>query len=186
MPGTYYVPDTYVPGISRQTNVPPVDAHVWRQLHVSAAARCSDSYYSCIFFSTSTNVSFVVTSTIYIYIFLIHRTRISPLPPLFHRNEFWLLLCRGDTRHFVYFIKSWKNVSCEYDRLNGWNSTLQAAWYIRHVRIVCFLVNYTYDMIINTQVIHKTSSARVLCFILMKDIGRWLPWMLPIFVKLIY
>ena len=25
---TYYVPDTYVPGISRQTNVPPVDAHV--------------------------------------------------------------------------------------------------------------------------------------------------------------
>ena len=37
-------PDTYVPGISRQTNVPPVDAHVWRQLHVSAVARCSDSY----------------------------------------------------------------------------------------------------------------------------------------------
>ena len=28
-----------------------------------------------------------------------------------------------------------KNVSCEYNRLNGWNSTLQAAWYIRHVRI---------------------------------------------------
>ena len=41
-------PDTYVPGISRQTNVQPVDAHVWRQLHVSAVARCSDSYY-CIF-----------------------------------------------------------------------------------------------------------------------------------------
>ena len=30
------------------TNVPPVDAHVWRQLHLSAVARCSDSY--CIFF----------------------------------------------------------------------------------------------------------------------------------------
>ena len=29
-----------------------------------------------------------------------------------------------------------KNVSCEYDRLNGWNSTLQASWYIRHVRWV--------------------------------------------------
>ena len=28
IPGTYYVPDTNVPGISRQTNVPPVDAHV--------------------------------------------------------------------------------------------------------------------------------------------------------------
>ena len=27
--------------------VPPVDAHVWRQLHLSAVARCSDSY--CIF-----------------------------------------------------------------------------------------------------------------------------------------
>ena len=26
--------------------VPPVDAHVWRQLHLSAVARCSDSYNS--------------------------------------------------------------------------------------------------------------------------------------------
>ena len=34
-----------------------------------------------------------------------------------------------------YFFKL-KNVSCEYDRLNGWNSTLQAAWYIRHIRVV--------------------------------------------------
>ena len=33
--------------------------------------------------------------------------------------------------------KMLKIVSCEYDRLlNGWNSTLQAAWYIRHVRII--------------------------------------------------
>ena len=41
-----------------------------------------------------------------------------------------------------------KNVSCEYDRLNGWNSTLQAAWYIRHVRIIWFLwtiINLRYD-----------------------------------------
>ena len=35
------------------------------------------------------------------------------------------------------FYKKLKNVSCEYDRLNGWNSTLQAAWYIRHVRWTC-------------------------------------------------
>ena len=28
------------------------------------------------------------------------------------------------------FYKKMKNVSCEYDRLNGLNSTLQAAWYI--------------------------------------------------------
>ena len=32
------------------TNVPPVDAHVWRQLHLSAVARCSDSYCIFIFF----------------------------------------------------------------------------------------------------------------------------------------
>ena len=37
------------------------------------------------------------------------------------------------------FFKKLKNVNCEYDRLNGWNSTLQAAWYIRHVRIIWFL-----------------------------------------------
>ena len=39
----------------------------------------------------------------------------------------------------TYFIPRKKqiNVSCEYDRLNGWNSTLQAAWYIRHVRWAC-------------------------------------------------
>ena len=40
------------------TNVPPVDAHVLRQLHLSAVARCSDIYfcffcYCCsMFFST--------------------------------------------------------------------------------------------------------------------------------------
>ena len=64
----------------------------------------------------------------------------------------------------VVFYKKLKNVSCEYDRVNGWNSTLQAAWYIRHL--------------------HKLSFARVLCFILMKDIGRWLPWMLPVRIVL--
>ena len=39
----------------------------------------------------------------------------------------------------VRFHKKLKNVSCGYDRLNGWDSTLQAAWYIIHVRIICFL-----------------------------------------------
>ena len=33
------------------------------------------------------------------------------------------------------------------------------------------LVNQTYDMIIDTQ-FHKKSFVRVLCFILMKDVGR--------------
>ena len=36
-----------VGGGTHDTYVPPVDAHVGRQLHVSAVARCSDSY--CIF-----------------------------------------------------------------------------------------------------------------------------------------
>ena len=37
---------------------------------------------------------------------------------------------------FYTWSRKLKNVSCEYDRLNGWNSTLQAAWYIRHVLVV--------------------------------------------------
>ena len=36
-----------VGGGTHDTYVPPLDARVWRQLHVSAVARCSDSY--CIF-----------------------------------------------------------------------------------------------------------------------------------------
>ena len=41
--------------------------------------------------------------------------------------------------NYVIFYQKLENISCEYDRLNGWNSTLQAAWYIRHVRIRWFL-----------------------------------------------
>ena len=41
----------FVSGWWYHTNVPPVDAHVWRQLHLSAVACCSDSY--CIFATTS-------------------------------------------------------------------------------------------------------------------------------------
>ena len=37
----------------------------------------------------------------------------------------------------VFIIKKLKKVSCEYNWLNGWNSTLQAAWYIRHVCWTC-------------------------------------------------
>ena len=35
------------------------------------------------------------------------------------------------------FHKKSENVSGDCDRLNGWNSTLQAAWYIRHGRWAC-------------------------------------------------
>ena len=46
--------------------------------------------------------------------------------------------CRIYTQYQVCNNKKLKNVSCEYNRLNGWNSTLQAAWYIIHVRILWF------------------------------------------------
>ena len=57
--------------------------------------------------------------------------------------ETQLCKLRGTSRHVrwaclfhISFYKRLKNVSCEYNRLNGWNSTLQAAWYIRRVRII--------------------------------------------------
>ena len=37
----------------------------------------------------------------------------------------------------VMFYTKLKNVRCEYDWLNGWNSTLQAAWYNTNVRWAC-------------------------------------------------
>ena len=42
------------------------------------------------------------------------------------------------TYRTMFLFKKLENVSCEYDGLNGWNSTLRAAWYIRHVRWTCF------------------------------------------------
>ena len=50
-----------VGGGTHDTYVPPVDAHVWRQLHLSAVAGCSDSY--CIFFIL-VSVSFVLLSVL--------------------------------------------------------------------------------------------------------------------------
>ena len=45
---------------------------------------------------------------------------------------------------FLSFYKKLKNLSFEYDWLNGWNSTLKAAWYIRHVRWASlFCVSFT-------------------------------------------
>ena len=73
---------------------------------------------------------------------------------------------------FNSFIKSW-TTSAVSITVNGWNSTLQAAWYIRRVRIrstwygFCEL-NLRYDYYSG---LDKISFSRVLCFILMKDIG---------------
>ena len=55
------------------------------------------------------------------------------------RRNYWVCP-RGDenaskSKIHIKLCKKLKNVSCEYDRVNGWNSTLEAAWYIRHVRI---------------------------------------------------
>ena len=58
-----------------------------------------------------------------------------------------LLLCHIDhpahAFYEVFTVKKMKNVSCEYDWLNGWNSTLQATWYIGHVRWACLFYNNT-------------------------------------------
>ena len=60
-------------------------------------------------------------------------------------------------RTYFFFLKL-KNVSCEYDRVNGWNSTLHAAWCIRHVRIIWFLWTKRTIWIINTQFYTKYRS----------------------------
>ena len=78
-----------------------------------------------------------------------HHTNVSDVPRSLHN---WVSTIRtGRTRSWrfsnfkvfkffnIFFCKKLKNVSCEYNRVNGWNSTLQAAWYIRRVRIICFL-----------------------------------------------
>ena len=55
IPGTYCIAIClFVSGWWYHTNVPPVDVHVWRQLHLSAVARCSDSY--CIFTSYASSI----------------------------------------------------------------------------------------------------------------------------------
>ena len=50
----------------------------------------------------------------------------------------------------VLFIKKLKNVSCEYDRLNGWNSTLQAG--------LLYLYIYGYSSIAYLQYVPGSTS----------------------------
>ena len=51
------------------------------------------------------------------------------------------------------------------------------------LRSVCYMVfvNYAYDMVVDTQFhkFHGRPFTRVLYVFLMKDIGRWLPWVPP-------
>ena len=48
-------------------------------------------------------------------------------------TQFYKNIVRAYSMFYPY-----EGYSCEYDRLNGWNSTLQAAWYIIHVCIIWF------------------------------------------------
>ena len=68
------------------------------------------------------------------------RNRLSKIGPLIKNEN----ICTVQSE----FYKKLKNVSCEYDGLNGWNSTLQAAWDIRHVRWTCLL--YTWYLVRST------------------------------------
>ena len=70
-----------------------------------------------------------------------YRGNISALSSLVDSRRIVLTPARRSQQLILFFTfyKKLKNVSCEYNRLNGWNSTLQAAWYIRRVRIIWFL-----------------------------------------------
>ena len=59
------------------------------------------------------------------------RNRLSKIGPLIKNEN----ICTVQSE----FYKKLKNVSCEYDGLNGWNATLQSAWYIIHVCMIWFL-----------------------------------------------
>ena len=68
---------------------------------------------------------------------LVNLLRVAQRTNDFHSCDFVIRLRK------IFYKKLKKNVSCEYHRLNGWNSTLQAVWYIRHVRWTClFYISY--------------------------------------------
>ena len=99
IPGTYYVPGTryvctwyhpaeiytYVRGGTHDTYVPPT--HVWRQLHLSAVARCSDSY--CIFFFSSFPFSDFFDFDLDIVTFSLYRGGTMLSPRFRFPNVFW-------------------------------------------------------------------------------------------------
>ena len=74
---------------------------------------------------------------------------------------------------------------------DGWLKLYFASCVVRKTRSLCALVlrsvcymvfvNYAYDMVVDTQFhkFHGRPFTRVLYVFLMKDIGRWLPWVPP-------
>ena len=72
----------------------------------------------------------------------------------------------------------WKMSAVSTTCLNGWNSILQAAWYIRHVRIIWFLwTKHT----IWSLILSFTQNIVRACSMFYHEgytlVGRWLPWM---------
>ena len=94
---------------------------------------------------------------------------------------------------FNYILKSWKTpaVSTTDWMVETQLCKLRGTSYIRHAHwarlcygpFICntVLVNYIYDMVVDIQFnnFHGRPFARVLYVFLMKDIGRWLPWVIP-------
>ena len=101
------------------------NAHAWS---FPAACTCDQFHFYVAF----CNFPFGYVSSRRIFIYFIH---FFSGMFFFNQSQPWVLWTKK-----LYFYPSavvFKNVSWEYDRLNGWNSTLQAVWYIRHVRWAC-------------------------------------------------
>ena len=107
-------------------------------------------------------------------------------PPKFRVT--WATLW-GRLQGLVDVIKIWKTSAVS--TTDGWLKLNFASCVIRQTRslgvlVLCsnwnmVFVNYIYDMVVDTQ-FHKFYGrpfARVLYLFLMKDIGRWLPWVPP-------
>ena len=88
------------------------------------------------------------------------------------------------------FLLSYKNIEKRHlwvRPMGGCNSTLQAAWYVRHAHwarlcyvpfvIWCLWITSTKWLLILCS-FHGRPFARVPYVFLIKNIGRWLPWVL--------
>ena len=130
----------------------------------------------------STTTDFWISQYSSTHIFILRSIIFYFLPGIFY----FLMV----VKHSTLFCKKLKKVICEYNRLNGWNSTLQAAWFIRHVPwawlfYISFIVWSLWTkptiwwLILSFTNFYGKSFARVLYLILMKVMGRWLRWILP-------
>ena len=109
-------------------------------------------------------------------------------PLLHHQNFGYLGYLVGPTPRACWFYKNIEKRQLWVRPMGGWNSSLQAAWYLRHAHwarlwfvpfvIWCLWIRSTIWMLILSSTSYMVGRSRVYVFP-MKDIGRWLPWMLP-------